>query len=155
MLQEKNKISDDGAAALATALEHNVVLTDVSLAENSNILDDVALNKLNQLVCRNQATKRREEEIEVASAAMRDEAFPIHSDSQAKDLTLLAGCIAASDSSVVPGFTSIVLGLCEDNTTASRVDLQPALCGDRADVFGAVEHHSVAMETGWVGNRKG
>ena len=150
-----NKISDEGASALADALEQNVTLMDLSIADNANILDDAALNKLNALVGRNQAMRRREEDIEVASAAMRDESYPIHSESQAKDLTLLASCVAASDSAVVPGFTSIVMDLCEDDTTSSRVDLQPALCGDRADVFGAIEHHSVPMETGWVGNRKG
>jgi len=112
----------------------------------------VGISNINRFIVRNQGYKRMLEEKLTEEELAREESYPIHSDSQAADLTLLAECINDGEARALSG---IVLGLCEDSTTASRVDLEPAICGDRADQFGVIEHGVVPMETGWVGNRKG
>jgi len=151
---ENNKISDDGASALGGAIAMSEVLTAFSLKDNRNITDNTTISSINQWIFRNQASKRQSEEAEASQALARELSFPIHSDSQKADLTLLAACIHDGPAAL-PSTASIVLDLVSDTHTSDRVDITPALCGDRVDEFGLVQHSSVPMQTGWVGNRKG
>jgi len=146
MMLDKNKISDDGASALANAVAQNKVLTTFSIKDNPNILDNNIILELTRGIARNQAAKRALEESEAKATLDRDMSFPIHSGSQTSDLALLSDCV---------GNAHYMLGLCEDSETGDRVDLTPALTGDRSDNFGQVLHGDLPMLTGWEGNRKG
>jgi len=127
---DKNKISDDGAAALGASIATSMVLTSFSLMENPNILDNTSITNINQWILRNQAARQTQKENNASARIAHELSFPIHSASQKSDLSLLNECI---HSGLAIENCGILLNLCENQATSDRVDLAPALSGDRLD----------------------